>query len=83
MFEQHSEYQKQRIVCGFKIIILLLGHNQEVFLKYSKTFDIAYSYKFFSASYLGKDMTVDSTYDFEKKRTEPIKYNRNLMVKVV
>ena len=27
----------------------------------------------------GKEMRVDSTYDFEKRRNKPIKYDRNLM----
>lgn len=37
----------------------------------------------FYSNSLGKDMTVDSTYDFEKKRSEPIKYNRDLMIKTI
>lgn len=31
----------------------------------------------------GKEMTLDSTFNFEKKRLTPTKYNRNLMVKTV
>jgi len=31
----------------------------------------------------GKDMIVDSTFEFEKKKNEPIKYNRDLMVQTV
>jgi len=31
----------------------------------------------------GKEMVVDSTFDFEKKRNEPIKYNRDLVVQTV
>mmetsp|Transcript_52295 Transcript_52295/g.149083 ORF Transcript_52295/g.149083 Transcript_52295/m.149083 type:complete len:180 (+) Transcript_52295:70-609(+) len=31
----------------------------------------------------GKEMTLDSTFNFEKKRLTPTRYNRNLMVKTV
>jgi len=31
----------------------------------------------------GKEMTIDSTFNFEKKRLTPTKYNRNLMVKTI
>mmetsp|Transcript_1777 Transcript_1777/g.4882 ORF Transcript_1777/g.4882 Transcript_1777/m.4882 type:complete len:181 (-) Transcript_1777:112-654(-) len=31
----------------------------------------------------GKEMVMDSTYNFEKKRLAPVRYNRNLMVKTV
>lgn len=31
----------------------------------------------------GKEMVVDSTFNFEKKRLTPTRYNRNLMVKTV
>jgi large subunit ribosomal protein L24e len=31
----------------------------------------------------GKEMMLDSTFNFEKKRLAPTKYNRNLMVKTV
>merc|ERR1711920_1200541 len=31
----------------------------------------------------GKEMVMDSTFNFEKKRTTPVKYNRNLMVKTI
>mmetsp|Transcript_31266 Transcript_31266/g.93094 ORF Transcript_31266/g.93094 Transcript_31266/m.93094 type:complete len:182 (+) Transcript_31266:61-606(+) len=31
----------------------------------------------------GKEMTMDSTFNFEKKRMTPTRYNRNLMVKTV
>lgn len=33
--------------------------------------------------YKGKDMTVDSTFQFERKRDEPIQYNRELYVRTV
>ena len=32
---------------------------------------------------LGKEMVVDSTFEFEKKRDEPLVYNRNLVVKTI
>ena len=31
----------------------------------------------------GKEMVIDSTFEFEKKRNEPIKYNRDLVVETV
>eukprot|EP00386_Alphamonas_edax_P006167 GDKI01020063.1.p2 GENE.GDKI01020063.1~~GDKI01020063.1.p2 ORF type:complete len:192 (-),score=82.42 GDKI01020063.1:261-836(-) len=31
----------------------------------------------------GKEMTVDSTFDFEKRRNRPIRYDRNLMIKTI
>ena len=31
----------------------------------------------------GKEMTLDSTFNFEKKRLTPTRYNRNLMVKTI
>merc|ERR1719287_3721 len=31
----------------------------------------------------GKEMTLDSSFNFEKKRLAPTRYNRNLMVKTV
>mmetsp|Transcript_6456 Transcript_6456/g.15697 ORF Transcript_6456/g.15697 Transcript_6456/m.15697 type:complete len:181 (-) Transcript_6456:168-710(-) len=31
----------------------------------------------------GKEMTMDSTFNFEKKRLTPERYNRNLMVKTI
>merc|ERR1711904_575609 len=31
----------------------------------------------------GKEMTLDSTFNFEKKRLTPVRYNRNLMVKTI
>merc|ERR1712085_53773 len=31
----------------------------------------------------GKEMMLDSTFNFEKKRLTPVRYNRNLMVKTV
>eukprot|EP00406_Dinophysis_acuminata_P012098 CAMPEP_0179236168 /NCGR_PEP_ID=MMETSP0797-20121207/13788_1 /TAXON_ID=47934 /ORGANISM="Dinophysis acuminata, Strain DAEP01" /LENGTH=137 /DNA_ID=CAMNT_0020943415 /DNA_START=204 /DNA_END=617 /DNA_ORIENTATION=- len=31
----------------------------------------------------GKEMVLDSTFNFEKKRMTPVKYNRNLMVKTI
>mmetsp|Transcript_560 Transcript_560/g.458 ORF Transcript_560/g.458 Transcript_560/m.458 type:complete len:131 (+) Transcript_560:119-511(+) len=31
----------------------------------------------------GKEMTTDSTFDFEKKRNTPVKYDRDLWVKTV
>lgn len=31
----------------------------------------------------GKEMTMDSTFNFEKKRLTPVRYNRDLMVKTV
>jgi len=31
----------------------------------------------------GKEMVLDSTFNFEKKRTTPVRYNRDLMVKTV
>lgn len=33
--------------------------------------------------YIGKDMTVDSTFEFEKKRDEPLVYNRILVMKTI
>mmetsp|Transcript_71320 Transcript_71320/g.164916 ORF Transcript_71320/g.164916 Transcript_71320/m.164916 type:complete len:182 (+) Transcript_71320:91-636(+) len=31
----------------------------------------------------GKEMQMDSTFNFEKKRLTPVRYNRNLMIKTV
>merc|ERR1712083_246497 len=31
----------------------------------------------------GKEMMLDSTFNFEKKRLTPTRYNRNLMVKTI
>jgi large subunit ribosomal protein L24e len=31
----------------------------------------------------GKEMTIDKTFEFEKRRNAPVKYNRNLMVDTV
>jgi large subunit ribosomal protein L24e len=31
----------------------------------------------------GKEMQLDSTFDFEKKRNTPVKYDRNLMIKTI
>jgi len=31
----------------------------------------------------GKEMIVDSTFEFEKRRNEPQKYNREVMVQTV
>merc|ERR1711879_705563 len=31
----------------------------------------------------GKEMTLDTTFNFEKKRLTPTRYNRNLMVKTI
>mmetsp|Transcript_55386 Transcript_55386/g.145824 ORF Transcript_55386/g.145824 Transcript_55386/m.145824 type:complete len:177 (+) Transcript_55386:102-632(+) len=31
----------------------------------------------------GKEMVLDSTFNFEKKRQTPVRYNRNLMVKTI
>jgi large subunit ribosomal protein L24e len=31
----------------------------------------------------GKEMATDSTFDFERKRNVPIKYNRDLMKKTI
>merc|ERR1719158_1735674 len=31
----------------------------------------------------GKEMTLDSTFDFEKRRNVPIRYNRDLWVKTI
>merc|ERR1711981_1355522 len=31
----------------------------------------------------GKELMYDTTLDFEKKREEPVKYNRNLYVKTI
>merc|ERR1740139_1728054 len=31
----------------------------------------------------GKEMLLDTTFNFEKKRMAPVRYNRNLMVKTV
>merc|ERR1719379_2657025 len=31
----------------------------------------------------GKEMMMDSSFNFEKKRMAPVKYNRNLMVKTI
>eukprot|EP00450_Noctiluca_scintillans_P039508 CAMPEP_0194478830 /NCGR_PEP_ID=MMETSP0253-20130528/2155_1 /TAXON_ID=2966 /ORGANISM="Noctiluca scintillans" /LENGTH=135 /DNA_ID=CAMNT_0039317979 /DNA_START=167 /DNA_END=574 /DNA_ORIENTATION=+ len=36
-----------------------------------------------SRSLRGKEMTLDSTFNFEKKRLTPVRYNRNLMVKTI
>eukprot|EP00389_Voromonas_pontica_P000670 GDKH01000991.1.p1 GENE.GDKH01000991.1~~GDKH01000991.1.p1 ORF type:complete len:186 (-),score=32.37 GDKH01000991.1:111-668(-) len=32
---------------------------------------------------MGKEMTMDSTFEFEKRRNSPVKYNRDLMVKTI
>ena len=34
-------------------------------------------------SSMGKEMTVDSTFNFEKRRNTPMRYNRDLFVKTV
>merc|ERR1719261_904972 len=31
----------------------------------------------------GKEMTIDSTFDFEKRRNVPVRYNRDLWVKTI
>ena len=33
--------------------------------------------------YLDKEMVVDSVFEFEKKRDEPVRYNRDLMVTTI
>lgn len=36
-----------------------------------------------SRKYRGKEMTMDSTFEFEKKRNTAVKYDRNLWIKTI
>ena len=59
--------------CGSKCRKLFMGKKNPRKLKWTKAYRAAH----------GKEMTCDPVLEFEKRRNEPVRYNRDLMVKTV